>query len=501
MKHLFNPLRNYLRGLNQEAMLSSIYHLANHIEWDRDLPEYLFQANPYRRKQKIYLGFYLWSLDTLARETLLYSQERGGRTDIDWQACAKALNLLREAEDKASAAVNDRSIFSEMTRIAHRQFHWQQYFSHDDLARYMRIYGQAGMREVIEAEYGLSVEQLFQGGFALLSTFMTYETLAPTFAEQSSKLLGFDMAALIDRFTTTIPELKPLILTEQSLDQDWAYSFNPLRSTPLLRMPNGKIRCPITGMLSRRFTDGMYFEVGKIPDALSRYLGPAYQAYVGEVLAAADDGKLQIIPEASYGTTKKPKDTVDWIIQDEDGVLFLECKVLRLGKLARSKMAPAPETDQEYRKLAKAIGQTYQTLYDAINGLYPNWTPSKRTVYPIIVTMDDWNLFSHVTQAAINEMAGSEMEKRGIDPALLKSHPYKVCHIREFERAIQVMVKVGIDPVMKGIHATERLGWQMGGYLNTDFPTEMKAYRSLFPQDRVKIMPAKLRELMQEPVS
>lgn len=497
MKHLFKPLRNYLRGLNREAMLSSIYHLANHIEWDRELPTHLLQANPYRKRTKLYLGFYLWSLDTLARETLLYGQEHGGKCNIDWQTCAKALNLLREAEDKASAGVNDRSIFSEITRIAHRQFHWQHHFSHDDLARYMRIYGQAGMREVIEAEYGLSVEQLFQGGFALLSTFMSYETLAPTFAEHSSKMLGFDMAPIIERFATTIPELNTRIIAEQSLDQDWAYTFNPLRSSPLLKMSDGRIRCPVTGMLSRRFTDGMYFEVGKIPDALSRYLGPAYQAYVGEVLAAADEGQLSIIPEAPYGTVKKPRDTVDWIVEDVSSALFVECKVLRLGRLARSKMAPAPETDQEYRKLAKAIAQIYQTLHDALNGLYPHWKPSEKMLYPLIVTMDDWNLFTHVTQDAVNEMATNEMENRSIDPTLLKRYPYKVCHIREFESAIQVMVQVGIGPVMKGIHATDRLGWQLSGYISSDFAEAMKLTRSLFPEDRQKIMPTMLRGLME----
>lgn len=486
MRHLFKPLRNYLRGYNREAMLSAIYYLANHIEWNTKLPPHLIQANPFGKKQKIYLGFYLWSLDTLARETLLYGQPYGGKHNVDWPACARALNLLRDAEDRASAGVDDGSIFAEMTRIAHRQFHWQQSFSHDDLARYMRIYGQPGIRQVIEAEYALSVEQLFQGGFALLATFLTHEMLSPTFAKDAGNLLGFDMAPLLNRFSTTIPNMTDRILEEQSLDQDWAYTFNPLRSSPLITMPSGNVRCPITGMLSRRFTDGMYFEVGKIPDALSRYLGPTYQAYVGEVLTAVE-GDLKIIPEAPYGTARRPKNTVDWIVEDKMGVLFIECKVLRLGKLARSRMAPSPETDHEYAKLAKAICQIYQTLQDAIDGHYPNWASSTKHIYPLIVTMDDWNLFTHETQNALTEMALSEMKRRNLNPDLLDNFPYKICHIREFERAMQVMAQAGISPVMSGFHGKDRLGWQMDGYLSTDFPKLLTG--SLFPDDRSKIMP------------
>jgi hypothetical protein len=494
MMHVFKPLRNYLRGLNQEAVLSSIYYLSNHLEWDVDLPTHLVQANPYN-KHKMRLGFYLWSLDTLSREVILSADDRHGSRGIDWRVCAKALRLLHNAEEAASRSIDDRTVFSEMNRIGHRQFHWQQDFSFDDLARYMRIYGQPDMREVIEAEYKLTIEQLFQGGFALLATFLSHEALAPGFPAQASKMLGFNVAPLIERFTTTVEELRPLVQAEQSLDRDWAYTFNPLRTYPLLKMPSGITRCPMTGMLSRRFTDGMYYEIGKIPDALSRHLGPAYQAYVGEVLTRSSAGNFTLTAEMPYGTAKKPKDTVDWIVEDQSGSLFLECKVLRLGKLARSKMAPAPETEREYKKLAKAIAQIYQTLKDALDGQYPNWSLSSTPVYPIIVTMDDWNLFTSFTQGIVNDLARDEMTRRGVDPAFLNSHPYKLCHIREFEQAIQVMSHASISKVMSGIHSKERLGWQMSGYLNTDFPEEIKLSKSLFPEDRKLIMPPAFRSM------
>ena len=492
--HVFKPLRNYLRGLNQEAVLSSIYYLSNHLEWDGELPRHLVQANPYN-KHKMRLGFYLWSLDTLSREVILSADPRHGNRDINWRVCAKALRLIHNAEESVSKNIDDHTVFSEMNRIGHRQFHWQQAFSHDDLARYMRIYSHPGMREVIEAEYGLKVEQLFQGGFALLATFLSHEALASDFSDKATKMMGFDMAPLMERFTTTIEEIRPLVQGEQSLDQDWAYTFNPLRTYPLLKMPSGITRCPMIGMLSRRFTDGMYYEVGKIPNALSRHLGPAYQAYVGEVLTRSSAGKFSVIPEMPYGTAKKPKDTVDWIVEDQSGSLFIECKVLRLSKLARSKMAPAPETEREYKKLAKAIAQIYQTLEDALHGHYPNWSLSDNPVYPLIVTMDDWNLFTSVTQGLIDELARDEMTKRGVDPRFLGSHPYKICHIREFEQAIQVMSHASIAKVMGGIQSKERLGWQMSGYLNTDFPQEIKLSRSLFPEDRKLIMPPVLRSL------
>jgi hypothetical protein len=378
MQDAFTPLRNYIRTFDRLSFLLAIYYLSRHLEWQIALPAYLRDANP-TGKEPMTLGFYLWEL--------LYGQVHGTKTVSHWAEVRDALNLLKQTEEEALRLFDlDENIFSELTRIAHRQFHWQQKVTKPDIARYLRIYGYSGLREAIEAEYGLSVEQLFQGAFAALATFFQHWALAPEFPETSVKVLGYSNRSILDRYSTSFPNLVEASKSHRSLGEDWAYTFHPLRAHPLIELPDGKRICPVPGLLARRFTDGMYFEVGRIPDALSLHLGPAFQAFVGDVIAAANEGEFHVYDEQRYGSAKAPKDTIDWIVQDRSATLFVECKVLRLAHAGRAKLASAPETRREYDKMAKAVGQAYQTLNDALSGQYPHWRDATGTCSPTPLT-------------------------------------------------------------------------------------------------------------------
>ena len=171
MKHIFKPLRNYLQSLDLTSLLGSIYGLSQHLEWNVELPTYLQTANPFRKKTKTYLGFYLWELDTLAREASLHCPDRGGKLVNDWPQVRKALNLIKDVENTAYGYADDGSIFSEMGRIAHRQFHWQLSVTHPDLARYGKIYAQDVIRGAVESEFEMSTEQVFVGSFGILASY------------------------------------------------------------------------------------------------------------------------------------------------------------------------------------------------------------------------------------------------------------------------------------------------------------------------------------------
>lgn len=482
VRQIFKPLRNYLAQLDQLSFLSAIYYLSTHVEFGLPLPEYLKAANPTNSRDWTKLNFYMWELDTLAREVFIHSPHYGGKP-VHWKHVANSLNLLKWTENEAYGAHGDEnSVFSEMARIAHRQFHWQQGVSHPDITRYRRIYRQSGMDEVVQQEFGLTAEQYFLAGFALLATFMKHSAFADPFLARVEQVLGFSAAPLVERYTTTIPQLRNEGLGLRSLDVDWAYTFHPLWAHPLIELAGGRTICPIPGLLARRFTDGLYFDFAKNPDNLARHLGPAFQTYIGDVLNAANRGRFRITPEASFGKPKAPKRSVDWIVEDETGVLFIECKVLRLAYVGRSKLAPIEPIDREFRKLARAVAQTYASLEIALRGEYPHWKPSEKPVYPMIVTMDNWNLFTHITMGMLREMVTEELNRRGVDLTLVDRHPYTTCWARELEMGIQVMHELGIDGVLRGI-TRDKLGYLFSGYLQSEFSDAVQRTRPLFPDE------------------
>jgi hypothetical protein len=261
---------------------------------------------------------------------------------------------------------------------------------------------------------------------------------------------------------------------------------------PLIKIDDGRTICPIPGLLARRVTEGLYFDFAKNPDNLSRDLGPAFQSYIGDALRAANHGKFTLLSEAEFGSASAPKRSVDWIVEDESATLFIECKVLRLAHAGRSELAPTTATEREFAKLAKAIGQLYASLSIALAGGYPHWRPGEKPVFAMIVTMDNWNLFTDSALRTLREMVSAELAKRGVGPAILHTHPFTVCVAREIEIGIQVMHEVSIAQVMAGITG-EKLGYQFHSYLQEGFKENVARTGALFPDEPSDLV-AQLRQ-------
>ncbi|MDR6115050.1 MULTISPECIES: hypothetical protein [unclassified Sphingomonas] len=484
------PLRNYLRPYNTVSFLQAIWYLSNHLEFGMDLPRYLAGANPNGLRSNLALGFFLWELDTLAREVILHCEPRVGRPITEWGQVAKALNLLKRAEEEGST-IDEHNVMSEMTRIAHRQFHWQQGVSHNDLIRTRKIYRSNAMNDVVRTVYGLSAEQVALSGFAALATYIEHFAMTADWCENVVPMLGFNPRPVIENLTVDLATIRKSAHDARSLNGDWAYAFNPLWLHPLIRIEDsGRIICPIPGLLARRMTDGLYFDVaGHDVDVLSAHMGPAYQAYIGEALDRANKGRFSVLPEQPYGSKKQPKDAVDFIVVDDTASLFVETKLLKVGRAAKEYLAPDAAVTTQLAKLAKAIGQIYATLSDALAGQYPHWKPNGKPVHPVLVTMDNWNLFTHTTHGDLNTLVLAELDRRKIDRSIITDHQYVVCSANEFEVAIQVMHQVGIQQVMEPLSQGEKVGWLFSGHLRQSFSKELQSVVPLFPEERRSLLP------------
>ncbi|MGQ3178705.1 MAG: hypothetical protein ACT6SC_14010, partial [Blastomonas fulva] len=276
--------------------------MSNHLEFRGDLPPYLKNANPQGLRSNLALGFFLWELDTLAREVILHCEPPLGKRVTEWGQVAKALNLLKKAEQDGST-IDVRNVMSEMTRIAHRQFHWQQGVTHNDLIRTRKIYRSPGMNDVVRTVYGLSAEEVALSGFAALATYFQHFAMTSDWCENVVSMLGFNPRPAIENLTEDLFTIQKSAREVRALNGDWAYAFNPLWLHPLIRIEDGtRIICPIPGLLARRMTDGLYFDIaGHDVDVLSAHMGPAYQPYIGEALDRANNGRFTILPEQPYG--------------------------------------------------------------------------------------------------------------------------------------------------------------------------------------------------------
>jgi len=209
-----------------------------------------------------------------------------------------------------------------------------------------------------------------------------------------------------------------------------------------------------------RFTDGMYYE---IRDALGfeKAFGDSFERYVGEVFEKANRSEsLTICAAQPYHVGKDRKDSVDWVVSDPTGDLFIECKTKRLRANAKSSLASTEILDDDLDKMAGFIVQTYKTLIDALDGRYEHWTArADKPIYPLIVTLEEWFAVGNKILPEIDKVAHRKLAESQIDAALMEKYPYTICAIQDLELVAQIIPITGIHTMMRTLplHLPTRL--------------------------------------------
>ncbi len=70
--------------------------------------------------------------------------------------------------------------------------------------------------------------------------------------------------------------------------------------------------------------------------------------------------------------------------------------------------------------MAGFVVQVYKTLVDAKAGLYPHWKPNDRSIYPIIVTLEDWYVFGEKIYAEVDKYVKAGMQEAKLDMTFLE---------------------------------------------------------------------------------
>jgi hypothetical protein len=73
----------------------------------------------------------------------------------------------------------------------------------------------------------------------------------------------------------------------QRYDESWAYSWNALEATLLVRLRDNRLHeflCPVPDLILRRVTEGLFYDRGKSKLAFGNAYGHAFERYVGDVL-------------------------------------------------------------------------------------------------------------------------------------------------------------------------------------------------------------------------
>jgi hypothetical protein len=195
---------------------------------------------------------------------------------------------------------------------------------------------------------------------------------------------------------------------------------------------------------------------------------------------------MLVLDEAEYHVGRDRKDTVDWIIQQGDETaLFIECKTKRLTWASKAGLADLSALDKDLQKLAGAVVQTYRTISDYVDDLYPQLAYSVgRNVYPVIVTLEDWYLFGSELPVRLHAAVMIIMERAGLPSEWLDQMPYSIMSVDEFETAAGIINTIGIHPfVSTKLNAQQYRHWSYGAYCNARYANEVQNLPELFTDE------------------
>jgi hypothetical protein len=499
----YKPFRNHLYKVEVVDSLYAIWAYMRNIEHQKPFPPDVGYYSEFLKLDLIQKIRILapWDLEIMARDVIAHSYLNlpCQRTLRDWNYFGGAINKLKQVEGAISIEyINPQNIMKELAyRLSHRQFGWQVYRANTiNLARYFRIFNNPKVSKIIEAETGLSTQKIFGIGIALWNHF-TEKFKSSYINFDLPEIQNADVKVFEEIFCIELSELKPIVKSEIRVNEKFNYAFHSLKRFPLLRnsqVNTTEIMCPLPGNIFKQITSGIYYLV-KWTGPAGNALGAAYQQYIGDVLYAS---KLTpdhtIIPEERFG--KSGKDTVDWVVTDQNSALFVECKTKRLTFSSKEELLEDESTEKDLEQIAKAVVQSYKTIQDYRSDLYPV-LPFKedRLVYPIVVTMEDWFLMGESLRK-VHEKVLDLLKAESLPLEWLETMPFSVCSTQEFEWLSQLLNHVPIKDLIETKQKDKEMKeWTYSSYLSKKYKEHSDKLEELFPNIFHEILPLSLANI------
>lgn len=488
----YKPFRNYMRRFDLLTALVDVWRYSLHVIEGLPLPAGYAAGKPLAAGPLVE-RLYPWDLDILVREVVL-NAGRGGDRDLKrWHDLAVAINHLRHLDGAAFEQHPDpqADVIYELHRIAHRQFPWQVNIGINPIMRAFKVFGRSAVEEIVVRELGMTMRQFLLFGMALGGHFRREWGIS---TNQGYEVLGISRdasSAFFKRITSPIDQLRAATAERQAYDRDWLYSWNPLEATPLVAFdpvhPDRTV-CPIPRYLGHRVSGGIFYDLVR-STGFDNSFGNSFQVYVGEVIeATCKPPKFSVMAEDPYYVGGKRRHGVDWIVSDSTGHLFIESKAKRLTVGAKT-LADAVALQKDLAVMATAIVQHYRNIRDALDGR-TKWIPDGLPIYPLILTLEDWYVFSPKVHEMLTKRVRELLEAAHIPGQVLEEMPYTIASAHEFEITSPVIAQVGSAPVMGRKTTSEQWRWSLLPFVKNTFKEEMKNVNwRLFEQDWDRLIP------------
>ena len=447
---LYKPFRNQIKQYNLLESLAVIWSYSRNFTFDLpfpsdiELPNHFFPSDDINIRR--YRGLPEFEQEFLLKEFIINCDRSTTKYSLKQKIkLSKLINYLRfsfnDEIDKKYTTNGD--FLLEFNRMAHRQFNWQMGYNQKIIFRYYKVYVDADVSSIIKRKFKLTSYELFIIGFFLfIWTGDHFRTDLP-FRSEVSLITSEMIDIFFQNFSISIEQAKEELKACQQMNANIFYSYNPLLAKPILIFENS-FMCPIQLLLFWQVTAGIYYSIVNEKGFENAY-GNSFQNYIGEVLfKCCNNSNFKIFPEEKYG--KEEKRTTDWIVRDENAVLFIECKAKRMTMVSKTELDIKMGLEKDLKKMASFIIQLYKTYIDYSKGKYPQLSfDSTKKFVPLVITLEAWYInINPRIQELLKELVIEDLKANDLDATLIDKYPYHIRSSEEFEKDIQLINSLGI---------------------------------------------------------
>ena len=443
---VYGPLKNKLRGWNLSDLFELFWRYVLFLQFETMPPNGTIPPEVLRDKA-IRRFFSEWEIEILLREAIICSQlnERGRIGILKWKNFQGMMNKLKEVDGFiAKEYINSSNVLEELFRIGFRQFPWQEGQQLRTIKRYFKIWSDADLDSMVQDELKMPYKKVLIISLFLFGFYLKSPRSKVGYNDKLKGISEEEFYGCLENFSKDIEELSQLLEKERLFNDKFNYSFCSLRAYPLIKVREQDeeyVYCPMPPLLANAATIGIYYRLVDKNEHFGDKFGRSFESYIGEVAKVVNDsGGWSIYDDNG----DRNGNTVDWIIEENEISLFVECKTKRVPLSAKISLFSDIEMNETINILVKdGIVKSYKAIQRYLEGDYPNVPFKNDLIYPIIVTLEPWYLFGPRLDHVKN-LVREELRNEGLSESLVDKYPFLILSASEFEDMIQVMKRVGM---------------------------------------------------------
>ncbi|MFY2042723.1 hypothetical protein ACOTJN_28505 [Achromobacter xylosoxidans] len=462
----YKPFRNSIQLLGLKESLETIWRYSSHLSGDLILPRSLHGLGPRGLPLDIKDYVHHWELAVLAREVLLNASIRGHKSLIDIKVLSPVINQIKDLSSFSAETADVRQLLLHLHRLAHQQFPVQRGIQVADLMRHKLIFEHPDMEQVFLRGIGLSPAVFQFLGFAVATLVKAAPKLVTSTDYTPFGISNEQRDKFFSRLIGSRTLLKERIEEMRRYGRSWAYTINPLESTPLVNLDPARperVYCPIPGLVLRRVTSGVYYDLNRTK-GFENSFGRAFEDYVGLVLrkSCTMPGRWQVHKPAPYRVKKQEHHGVDWILTDGTANLFIECKATRIKAEAVGAESHS-DVQATVARLADMVVQNYRNISEALSGI-TDWPKNTLPTFSLITTLEDFITFGSAVAGPVREKVVEGLKAKGLSGQLVERIPYSLVSAAEFEGICSVLNEHTAFDLFSKKHEGEHADWLFSAF-------------------------------------